>query len=170
MYWGGLMTRNKYCDVCGTEQIKRRWVRKQKPESSLKKKPLSSKKKKIIVLSVVLVLGVVFSSISIWIAQQLQYEGHLTIYSVNVVPIDQTTEELEIQLGLEQSMVYIKEIELFSVARDNYYESYSISFKLEEYETRVVSFALYKFDPLFNEGFSLKITHKYKVQWITYTF
>jgi hypothetical protein len=164
------MTRNEYCDVCGTEQVKKRWVRKQKPESSLKKKPLSSKKKKIIVLSVVLVLGVVFSSISIWFAQQMQYEGHLKIYSVNVVPIDQTTEELEIQLGLEQSMVYIKEIELFSVARDNYYESYTISFELEEYETRFVSFALYKFDPLFNEGFSLKITHKYKVQLITYTF
>ena len=162
------MTRNKYCDVCGTEQVRGR--RRKKLEATEEKKSLSSKKKKVIILSVVLIIGVVFSSTLIWFTRQMRYEGHLTIYSVNVVPIDQTTEELEILLGLEQSMVYIKKIELFSLTQNKYYVSYPISFKLEEYETRVVSFALDKFDPLFNEGFSLKITHKFKVQWITYLF
>lgn len=162
------MTRNKYCHVCGTEHVRGR--RKKKLEATEKKKPLSSKRRKVIILSVVLIIGVVFSSMLIWITRQMRYEGHLTIYSVNVVPIDQTTEELEILLGLEQSMVYIKKIELFNLMQNKSYESYTISFKLEEYETRVVSFALEKFDPLFSEGFSLGITHKFKIQWITYLF
>ncbi|MBK5114959.1 MAG: hypothetical protein KGD59_11450 [Candidatus Heimdallarchaeota archaeon] len=162
------MTGNKYCDVCGTEQV-RRWIRKQESEPSMKKR-LSPKKRTVISLLVVfIILGV---SVPVTVNHLLKphYEGHLIVTSVNIVPIDQSSEQLEIVFGLEQSAVFVKQLELFSVARDKYHGSFPISFELEANEVLVVSFVLDKNNPLFSEGFSLKITHKYKVQWITYLF
>lgn len=107
------------------------------------------------------------------LAQRAQYEGYLTIYSVNIVPFEQQMEQMEqmeVVFGVGDGKVFVKEIALYSLSRDKFYSDYSIPFELERFEVKVETFHLFKNDPLLTEGFSLKITHKYKVQWITYSF
>lgn len=164
------MTRNKYCSVCGTEQVRGRG-RKQKPEPSLKKRKLGTKKKTLIsLLTIFVILGV---SIPVTVNHLLKphYEGSLYISSVNIIPIDQEKEQLQVLFRVEYSgAVFVKKLELFSLTHDKFYGSYPVTFELEQFEVQFVYFVLDKNDPIFSEGFSLKIIHKYKVQWFNHAF
>lgn len=174
MYWGWAnMTRNKYCDVCGTEWVRGR-RRKQKSKPSLKKKKLSTKKKTVIsLLTVFVILGVSVPVSVNYLVLKPQYDGRLKISSANIIPIDSEKEQLQLLLRVDYvdyNIVSVKKLELFSLARDKLYVSLPITFELEKNEVQFVHFVLDKNDPLFTEGFCLKVRHKYKVQWITFTF
>ncbi len=162
--------KNKYCNVCGTE-FRRGRIKEKKSEPSMKKALRSKKKIIISLLSVLIIIGVALPVTLIWVSQRPHYEGKLTITSVNIIPLDQSKEQLEVVLEVEHGIVFVKQLELFSLVGHDYYGSFPItSFELEENEVRVVSFIFSKNDPLFSEGFGLKIIHKFKVQWFTYAF
>ncbi len=90
------MTRNKYCDVCGTD-FRRRKSKKEKSEPSLKKNLLGSKRKTVISLIAVFVILGVSVPVSVnYLILKPQYDGRLEISSANIIPIDSEKEQLQL--------------------------------------------------------------------------
>jgi len=100
-----------------------------------------------------------------------EYNGTLIIFDVNIWSEDQDHDSLEVVFGVGNGKVSVDEIQIYSISRDWHYGTHHWSFELERYETKVRTFSVDKYNvPPLTDGFSLKITHKFKVQWITYLF
>ncbi len=167
------MTRNKYCNVCGTD-FRRRRITKEKSKPSMKKNLFGSKRKTVISLIAVFVILGVSVPVSVnYLVLKPQYDGRLKISSANIIPIDSEKEQLQLLLrvdNVDYNIISVKKLELFSLARDKLYVSIPLTFELEKNELQFVHFVLDKNDPIFTDGFCLRVRHKYKVQWITYLF
>lgn len=167
------MTRNKYCDVCGTELGRSR--KRKRKDFSVKQKPKSKVFRKKITISILVALvlvSIIVPAVYVPLGRRAHPPGEITLITIS---IDNSRPEY-VQLHLTLKVVSgddaeIDKIHLYSYDRQKRYQSMIV--KRDFYTGRFIlrTFVMNEgqLEDL-NYGFSLLIDYRFGKQWIKYHF
>lgn len=166
------MTRNKYCHVCGAEQVRSR-NRKQKDFSD-ERKPKGKvyrKKKTISILVTLLLVCLIVPAVCVQLTRRAQFSGEITLITISIDNSQPEYVQLHLTLKVVSGDVRINKIHLHTYDQHKRYQSVIV--KGDFYTGRFISrtFVMNE-DQLedMNLGFSLHIDYRFGSQWIKYNY
>ena len=167
------MTRNKYCDVCGTESLKSR--KRKRKDFSDEQKPKGKVFRKKITISILVALvlvSITVPAVYLPLGRRAHPPGEITLVTISI----NTAGSDSVNLHLTMKVVSgddaeIDKIHLYSYDRQKRYQSISVKHDFYSgcfyHETfRMVKGQLEDL----NYGFSLLIDYRFGKQWIKYHF
>ena len=168
------MTRNKYCDVCGTEFRRgRSKKRKQKDQS----KPLKAfgkvlqKKLTISILAALILIIITVPAVCVPLTRRAQSSGEITLITISINTLNSDSVHLHLTMKVVSGSVRIDKIHLHSYDQQKRYQSMIVKQDFHTGYFMHQTFLMPKGQlEDMNHGFSLLIDYRYGKQWIRYFF
>lgn len=166
------MTRNKYCDVCGTELLSSRKRKRKDFSDELKPKSKLFRKKLTISILVALVLvSITVPAVYVPLARRAQFPGEIKLIATTTYTRDPEYDHLTLIMEAVNGIVSVDKIHLHSYDQEIRYQSMMVK---QEYGTGqyiLKTFMLRKGQlEDIDYGFSILIDFRYGKQWLNYHF
>jgi len=166
----GILTRNQYCHVCGSEVLSAR-KRKQIDLSEKLKAKVFRKKLTISILVAFILVSITVPSVYIPLARRAQYPGKIELLTITTYTDNLEEDQLTLIMETVDGIVNIEKIHLHSLDREVRYQSMMVKREYAWGAHIIRTFLLQK-DILaeMNFGLSVLIDYRYGIQWLTFYF
>lgn len=168
----GILTRNQYCQVCGSEVLSARKRKAIDRSEKLKSKGKVFRKKLVIsVLVVFILVSITVPSVYIPLARRAQFPGDINLIAITTYTENLEEDQLTLIMEAVDGMVCIEKIHLFSLDKEVQYQSMMI---MQEYAWGAYILKTFMFQKgqleEMNYGLSVLIDYRYGNHWFTYYF
>ncbi len=168
----GILTRNQYCQVCGSEVLSDRKRKAIDRSEKLKPKGKGFRKKLTIsILAVFILVSITVPSVYIPLARRAQYPGKIELLTITTYTDNLEEDQLTLIMETVEGIVNIEKIHLHSLDREVRYQSMMVKQEYAWGAQIIRTFMLQK-DILakMNYGLSVLIDYRYGNQWLTFYF
>ncbi|MCE7745464.1 MAG: hypothetical protein GPJ52_10075 [Candidatus Heimdallarchaeota archaeon] len=166
------MTRNQYCQVCGSEVL-RSEKRNQKDHSKKleTKGKVLRKKLTISILAALILVSIAIPAFYVPITHRAQFPGEIEIITITAYTENPETDQLTLIMEVKNGIVSVEKLHLRSHDREKIYQSMMVKQEYSGGDFIIRTFTLQKGQiEEMNNRFSILIDYRYGKQWITYHF
>ena len=167
-----ILTRNQYCQVCGSEVLSDRKRKAIVRSEKLKPKGKGFRKKLTISILVAFILvSITVPSVYIPLARRAQFPGTIELLTITTYTENLEVAQLTLIMEAVDGLVSVEKIHLHSLDREVRYQSMMVKQEYAWGAHIIRTFMLQK-DILaeMNFGLSILIDYHYGNQWFTYYF